>query len=329
MGYKLAGFDVIGCNEIDERTNKNYVRNHKPKFNFLCDIRKMVTMAKNRELPEELYNLDVLDGSPPCSTFSMSGNREADWGKEKKFREGQQKQVLDTLFFDFIALANELRPKVVIAENVKGILLGKAMEYTNRIHRELDDAGYYCLHFLLNAANMGVPQRRERCFFVAIRKDLARNLDKQEGCIFEDSCPKLDLDFCEEPILFGEVADYKGRPIVEGTKTKLLWDNIQEGDTNLSDAHLRLFGKRGFYNCALYDDNRVAPTVVGSGHGCLIVKSKPVYVSITENILCGSFPQDYETDSEQELSYLIGMSVPPVMMAQVASRVYEQWLSKI
>ena len=329
MGYKLAGFDVIGCNEIDERVNKNYIRNHNPKYNFMCDIRKMVDMAKKRELPEELYNLDILDGSPPCSTFSMSGNREADWGKEKKFREGQQKQVLDTLFFDFIALANELRPKVVIAENVKGILLGNALEYTKRIHSELEDAGYYCSHFLLNAASMGVPQRRERCFFVAIRKDLGIVLEKQEASIFDDSCPKLDLSFDEEPILFGEIADYKGKPIREGTKTRLLWDNIQKDDTSLADVHLRMFGKNGFFNCTLYDDDKVAPTVVGGGHGCLIVKSKPVYLSTTENILCGSFPLDYETDSEQELTYLIGMSVPPVMMAQVASRVYEQWLSKI
>jgi DNA (cytosine-5)-methyltransferase 1 len=48
--------------------------------------------------------LDILDGSPPCSSFSMAGNREKDWGKEKKFREGQAEQVLDNLFFDFIDL---------------------------------------------------------------------------------------------------------------------------------------------------------------------------------------------------------------------------------
>ena len=70
MGYKLAGFDVIGCNEIDPRMNKVYVENHHPRtLNYLCDIREMVT----KELPDELYHLDVLDGSPPCSTFSMRG----------------------------------------------------------------------------------------------------------------------------------------------------------------------------------------------------------------------------------------------------------------
>ena len=141
MGYKLAGFDVIGCNEIDPRMNKVYVANHHPRLNYLCDIREMVT----KELPDELYHLDVLDGSPPCSSFSMAGvhgGREKGWGKEKKFREGQVSQVLDTLFFDFIALAKRLQPKIVIAENVEGLLLGEAFEYVRRIYEAFEDAGY-------------------------------------------------------------------------------------------------------------------------------------------------------------------------------------------
>lgn len=65
MGYKLAGFEVLGNNEIDEKINAMYVKNHHPKYNFNCDIRKLVNM----DLPDELYDLDVLDGSPPCSFF--------------------------------------------------------------------------------------------------------------------------------------------------------------------------------------------------------------------------------------------------------------------
>lgn len=72
--------------------------NHHPKYPFACDIREMKTM----DLPDELFNLDIFDASPPCTSFSMSGNREKDWGKEKVFREGQVSQVLDTLFFDTI-----------------------------------------------------------------------------------------------------------------------------------------------------------------------------------------------------------------------------------
>lgn len=123
MGYKLAGYDVIGCNEIDKKLMTMYIKNHAPKYSFLEPIQ---TFKDRNDLPSELYNLDILDGSPPCSTFSMAGQREKNWGKAKKFREGQEMQVLDTLFFDFIELAKKLQPKVVVAENVRGLLLGNA-----------------------------------------------------------------------------------------------------------------------------------------------------------------------------------------------------------
>jgi len=93
MGYKMSGFDVIGCNEIDERMIRVYKKNHNPKLAYNQPIQDF----KNREdLPKELYNLDILDGSPPCSSFSMAGNREKDWNKKKKFREGQAEQILMT-----------------------------------------------------------------------------------------------------------------------------------------------------------------------------------------------------------------------------------------
>ena len=69
MGYKLAGFDVIGCNEIDPQMMKIYKKNHNPKIAILSDIRNLV---KVKTFPKELYDLDVLDGSPPCSVFSMA-----------------------------------------------------------------------------------------------------------------------------------------------------------------------------------------------------------------------------------------------------------------
>lgn len=200
FGYKLAGFDVIGCNEIDPKMMNAYIENHKPKYSFLESIQ---TFKLRDDLPEELFNLDILDGSPPCSSFSMAGNRDKDWGKEKKFREGQAHQILDNLFFDFIDLAKKLQPKIVIAENVKGLLLGNAKEYVRRIYREFDLAGYHVQHFLLDASKMGVPQRRERVFFICLRKDLAKPFLYQKDMFTE--VPKLELDFNEPEIIFEKI----------------------------------------------------------------------------------------------------------------------------
>ena len=322
MGYKLAGFDVIGCNEIDPRMNKVYVANHHPRLNYLCDIREMVT----KELPAELYNLDVLDGSPPCSSFSTSGNRDKDWGKEKHFREGQQSQVLDTLFFDFIALAKKLQPKVVIAENVKGLILGAAMDYVRRIYEAFDEAGYYVQHFLLNAATMGVPQQRERVFFICLRKDLAEPFLETVGLF--DKMPYIDMEFNEPPILFGEVADNLGRPLTPTTIQYKLWKEVRDGETDLASAAIRIYGKKKFFSTRLFYKDRVAWTLVPDYHCCLLHKDEPVFLSDSEIVKCSSFPSDYD-NQDQKVGYMCGMSVPPVMMAQVASRVYDQWLSKV
>lgn len=64
------------------------------------------------ELPPELFDLDILDGSPPCSVFSMAGDREDKWGGVHAFREGQAVQRLDDLFFDFLDVAEKLRPRL-------------------------------------------------------------------------------------------------------------------------------------------------------------------------------------------------------------------------
>lgn len=321
MGYKLAGFDVIGCNEIDPRMNKVYVANHHPRLNYLQPIQEF---KLRKDLPAELYNLDILDGSPPCSSFSVAGNRDEDWGKEKKFREGQAMQVLDTLFFDFIDLAKRLQPKIVIAENVKGLLLGEAFQYVRRIYEEFDKAGYVVCHTLLNAMYMGVPQQRERVFFTAIRKDLFQYIPQRQDLF--DSYPVIDLTFKEEPILYREFADDDGRPF-QGEKMINLWNNRREGDGGMNEANMRIYNKYGFFSQTYIYLDQVPFTLTGHEYSlCPFHKCKAT--SKQECNCISSFPQDYDYGTEKP-HYICGMSVPPVMMAQVASRVYDQWLSKI
>ena len=315
MGYKLAGFDVLGCNEIDPKMIDTYKLNHKPKYAYLEGIQ---TFKNRKDLPKELYNLDILDGSPPCSSFSMAGNRDKDWGKEKKFREGQAEQVLDTLFFDFIDLAKELKPKVVVAENVKGLLQGNAIEYVKEIYKQFDAAGYYCQHWLLDASRMGVPQRRERVFFVCLRKDLAKRFLYQKDMFTK--VPKLELNFNEKPILFKElIQDRWQRKSLPQSDVKY-WEEAND----LGRGFLKNGNKFGFFYKAL--DNLVCATIDTSSRYA-ISQSKHLLLD-SEFINIGSFPKDYNFNGNR-IQYLIGMSVPPVMTAQISSRIYEQWLNKL
>jgi len=303
MGYKLAGFNHLGGVEIDPKIAKVYQLNHKPKHLFLEDIREFV---KRSDIPDELYNLDLLDGSPPCSSFSMAGNREKDWGKKKVFKEGQAEQVLDDLFFEYIALAKKIQPKIVLAENVKGLIQGNAKLYVKRIFKAFNEAGYDVQLFLLNAASMGVPQKRERVFFICQRKDL--------------NLPKLELKFNEEAILFGEFVELNSKRDNLSKSYAEKWHNTKKGENPKAKSG-NTFGF--MYKTS---PNEVVATITSGGTNCFYLEPKEL--TNNEYSQIGTYPLDYDFQ-DVEPKYLIGMSVPPVAMAQISLKIKEQWLDKI
>lgn len=304
-GYKMSGFTVLGCNEIDPEMNKVYLENHKPRFNFLESIE---TFKLKKELPQELLELDILDGSPPCSSFSMSGNREKDWGKDKKFREGQANQVLDDLFYHYIDLAEKLKPKVIMAENVKGMLAGNAKGYVKNIIRKYQDLGYDVQLFLLNGATMGLPQRRERVFFICRRKDL--------------NLKDLVLDFKEKKVTCREAFENKkGDGEYLSDAFKRWWVSTPPGKS-FSFAH----PKGSYFNSQKLDPNEPAPTMIATGGAPLSHWNEPRKISVEEMLAVQSFPQDYNFCGVDE-KYVMGMSVPPLMIHKISEQIYEQWFS--
>jgi len=320
MGYKLAGFNVIGCTEIDQKMMDCYLVNLKPKYHFLESIQNF---KNKKEFPKELYTLDVLDGSPPCSSFSISGAREKYWGKEKKFKEGQIEQILDTLFFDFIDLAKRLRPKIVIAENVKGLLMGNAKQYVSRIYAELENAGYTTQHILLNSNKMGIPQKRERVFFIALRKDLIPQIP-HAGIMFP--VPKLQLKFNFPEILFKQIYQPNNTERMLSGKVKKLWENRNIVDIDLESVSRRTGKPNSFFSHKFIHTWDVPNTIIGSDVCCLF--DEPRYRSIHELLLCSTFPLDYDFCNHFPI-YIMGMSVPPVMIAQIAWQIKQQWINKI
>lgn len=303
MGYKLVGCDVIGCNEIDPRMNKVYVENHHPKYNFLEDIRDF---NKRDDLPAELYNLDILDGSPPCSTFSMAGQREDAWGKEKKFREGQKLQTLDDLLFIFIDTVAKLQPKVAILENVEGLMLGNAWKYVQKIYKKFHKIGYKVKHWLLKGETMGVPQTRHRVFFVATKLDF--DLDK------------INMWFNYEPILFKECKQGIGGKVSQSVYN--LISNADEKDKCLADVNIRLNGKGSRFNEMIVWDNSIAPTI--HTHG--FYRGNDIQKFTMEDYRnCQTFPQDYSF-LDESASYICGMSVPPIMIKRLMTRLIKSGL---
>jgi DNA (cytosine-5)-methyltransferase 1 len=301
MGYKRAGCEIVAANDIDPEMAWHYKRNLNPPNYFLCPIRDLLTA----DLPPELFALDILDGSPPCSTFSMAGSREKAWGKDKHFREGQAKQVLSDLFFDYLDLVERLKPRVAIAENVKGMILGNAKGYTKMVMARFREIGYRPQLFLLNGADCGVPQRRERVFFVAIRDDI--------------KAAPLRLAPKHRWISAGEAtSDCYGGETHFTDVARRFWHKTKEGDS------FSVASGGSYFNSIKLNRNEPSNTLPSVDK--IYHWEEPRSLTFREWKRLGSFPDDYHAKTDKIGKYMIGMSVPPKMTEQVARAVIDQWL---
>lgn len=189
-----------------------------------------------------------------------------------------------------------------------------------KIYEEFDKAGYYLQHFLLDASKMGVPQKRERVFFIAMRKDIAGPYLYQYDMF--TMIPKLELYFNEPEIKFEQFEDNLGKEIDKNKITFKRWEKRIESDKTFGDITLRINGKGSDFNTLLIHSNQVFPTVCSKG--CEVKYHSPIKISKSEFCKIGSFPLDYNFINNNP-SYIIGMSVPPIMTAQIAIEIYKQW----
>lgn len=309
MGYRLAGMQPVGACELDPQMAALYEANlwkgKRPPAGGPGLFVGSVTALPTMEPPKDL---DVLDGSPPCSSFSLAGDRHDTWGMQKKFREGQASQVLDELFFHFIAVAKAWRPRYVVAENVKGMLLGKAKGYCLDVLDAFKAAGYKAQLVLLNASRMGVPQRRERVVFIAHRDDL--------------KLPELRLDFNEPLIVMREAlkgVDYEGERV--GPAIERWWKHVPVGD------YIHNYHPRSSFFChkRMHPDD-VCPTITGS-RDAMLLWDKPRTLTDAALVRLQTFPEDYNFQ-KLDPCYVLGMSVPPFMMQRLALQLRQQWLDR-
>ena len=170
LGYKLAGLDVVLSNEFIPAACDSYKANFPSTILIEGDIRQVTAKDILDKTGLKVGELDVLDGSPPCQAFSMMGKREKKWGIESKYSDTVQRT--DDLFFEFSRLLNDLQPKVFVAENVAGLVMGNAKKVFSEVYRTLEACGYNVSARVLNAKYFGVAQNRPRLIFIGVRKDL-------------------------------------------------------------------------------------------------------------------------------------------------------------
>ena len=137
-GYRLAGGDILLINEFVESAVETYTANFPDTKVLVDDIKKYTAEDFLNMAGVAKGELDILDGSPPCSAFSVAGKREKGWGKEKSYSDGKKQVAIEDLFYEFIRIAEGIQPKVIVAENVKGITFGEARSKLNAFINEFE-----------------------------------------------------------------------------------------------------------------------------------------------------------------------------------------------
>lgn len=167
-GFAMAGFRAVYASEFVPAAADCYSANWPDTPVDRRDIRR-VTGDDIRRIAGA-SSFDVMEGSPPCAAFSMSGARTHHWGEVQSYSEGMRQRT-DDLFDEYIRLLRDVQPRVFVAENVAGIIAGKARGYFIRFRDRMTEAGFVVEARVLDAQWMGVPQTRKRLIFMGVRRD--------------------------------------------------------------------------------------------------------------------------------------------------------------
>lgn len=158
-GFEQAGFKIVGGIDFDSNSIKTFRRNFRQSVAICADISGLSKRAITDNFSKT--KIDVIVGGPPCQGFS-NANR---WQRESD-------DPRNKLFYEYLKFVKVLEPKVIVIENVRGILSKNNGYAKDRILSLVNRLGYRVSFEVLNAADFGVPQNRYRAFFVGIRDDL-------------------------------------------------------------------------------------------------------------------------------------------------------------
>jgi len=177
LGFRMAGFRIVYANEFVPAARDTYRANHPSTPLDPNDVRAVTatTLIASAQTALESFaghEIDVLEGSPPCASFSTAGSGSKGWSHTRSYSDRPQR--VDDLFFEYARIVRELQPRVFVAENVAGLVRGDAKGYFLEILEALKNAGYRVRCEKLDAQWLGVPQHRERVIFIGVREDLKR-----------------------------------------------------------------------------------------------------------------------------------------------------------
>ncbi len=299
-GHKMAGINIMYANEFIPAAQDTYVANHTSTILDRRDVRKVSAKEVLAILGLKKGQLDLLDGSPPCKSFSTAGKRDKGWNKAAHYSDGVHQRT-DDLFKEFIRLLSGLMPKTFVIENVPGMVKGSAKGMFLETLKELKACGYEVKAAVLNASQLGVPQARERLIFVGVRNDLVKmGLQPVFPKPHKGPPPSVKA-------FLPHIVALKGK--VQGNVLTYIQSDVPSPTITASDS-------------------QNSETAAFSGGGFVETsKGERRKYKISELKKICAFPDDFKfTGTYEQRFERMGRAVPPMMMAHVTASIVEHVL---
>lgn len=305
LGYSMSGFHEKLAVEWDQNAADTFRLNFPNVPIYQGDITNLSVDEVLRMTKLKPGELDVFDGSPPCQGFSTAGKRILDDPRNQLFRQ-------------FTRLLVGLQPKVMVMENVSGMVKGKMKLIFAEIIRELRACGYQVSARLLDARYFGVPQGRQRMIFIGVRNDLKILPTHPVAMTIPTTASEAIGDLPTDDLcMLGK------QELVD------LWTRCQPGKS-FSTVH----PKGNYFNTQKASPFRVFPTVtkttLGKSGSGICHWEKPGLLSIPMLKRAGSFPLEFQFIGDFKDQWArIGNSVPPLFMRSISAHIRENILDKV
>lgn len=288
--YETNNMEIVYANDIDENACKIFEENFKIKPDNR-DIREV----KSEELPD----FDILTGGFPCQSFSIVAQNPKRLGV---------KDERGKLFFEMCRILKDKQPKCFVAENVKGLLTANKKNAFPLILEEFEKSGYDVQYSILNSAEYGVPQKRERVIIVGFRKDLEIKFDFPESAIKKEELYEPLSSAIEEQV--DEKYFFSERAVAGMMKNRESMNKGRAQDLtkpcNTVGAHL-----------AKVSLNSTDPVLMEGGRYRRFTPREVARIQ--------SFPEDFKLVGSEAAQYrALGNAIPPVMFWHVADSIYSK-----
>ncbi len=302
LGMSKAGFNHVLLNEIDHDACLT-LRANRPNWNVAeCDIHQL-------DFSQYRGKIDLITGGFPCQAFSYAGNK------------GGFEDTRGTLFFELARAVKQVQPKIFLCENVKGLVSHDGGNTLQVIKNAIGELGYILIEpRVLQAIKYQVPQKRERLFIIAIRKDLYNKASYKWPSPYHRIMTLRDAFYAGElfdtdvPKSSGQQYPEKKRRVMEMVPMGGYWRDLPEdiARTYMGGSYLLEGGKTGMARRLSLDEPCLTLTCSPAQkqtERCHPIETRPL--TVREYARIQTFPDDWTFMGSMGSKYKqIGNAVP-------------------